>query len=1250
MTVLASGPVDGAWSESLAPGEVLAGRYRIVGFLGRGAVGEVYEAFDQELDDAIAIKVLRPEIARDERVLQRFKREIQLGRRVTHPNVCRVFDLVYHWQSPPAPEAPPDKVLLTMELLRGETLEQLLARQGRMSTAEALPVIGHIVAALTAAHNNGVIHRDLKSGNIFLVPAASGMRAVVTDFGLAWSSIEANDSANLTATGELVGSPAYMAPEQVRGEEATVATDVYALGVVIFEMVTGELPFVGKSAFYTALKRLQEPAPSPRIHLSDLDPAWETTILRCLEREPEKRFPSVHHVVRALGLTKAEEDATSPLRLVEGQGRRRPRRRGRTALALGLAAALLAVGGFWWVWQSSRAAPARAGAVSKPAPPIPVRPVVAVLPFDNLAPGAGETTGYAGFELLPLELAATGKVRVVPAEEVDWAVRELTMADSARLPDSTLPRLRERLSADFLVTGVYLPGPAGTRWEVALRDRAGRTVRTFSESGDKALESLSARLRRELGAGEPAGIDAESLRALRPKRTAELWAEALHRLRRGEAPMARDLLLRAVKTDPDNPLLHSALADVLADLGKVGEAEREAKKAVGLAAVLRREDWLPLEARYHEVAKAWEEAAGNWQQIFAARPDDLEAGLRLAAAQTEEGRPSDAASTLARLHRLPAPVATDPRIDIVESKAAFSSLQYPRAKAAAERAARRAEALGARRLAGQARLAEAGALVMLGDLTGAARSTERARQAYAAAGDPWGVAEALRQLGRIRSRRGDLAGAQAAYDDALALYRRLSATGRMAQTLREAGAQHFGAGDLDRAESLYRQGLELAKRVGDRRAQAALLHNIAIILRQRGRLPEAKELFRQTLALHRELGFAKGEAASLEGLSAIALSEGDLMEARLSLQLALAIYRRQESRDAAAEALDNMANISLELGDLAQSRRLSEQARAEAQAAHREEGVARADRGIANVLRQQGDVAAARKLYEQSLLTYQRLSLPAREAEVLDEIGGTLTLQGDLVEALQRFQDALAGARKQASPRAEVEVLLHQGQAFRRFGEPHRAASSLKQAVALCRQRGVPSIEAWALVEIGNVQRDQGDLAAAQRSFEAALAIFRRRGARSGMAAAQAGLGAVHLVRGELAQARKLHEEALETRADLGEKLAAAESRLSLAEVALAGGQAGQAGAAARAAAAEFRALANPPGERAAILLLARCLLAQNKTAAAREVLASSGPLLDGSQEPAVKNAAAELRSRAAVGSPGGIAVAEAPSKPGLIQ
>jgi len=1239
MTVVASGPVDGARNASLAPGEVLAGRYRIAAFLGHGAVGEVYEAFDQELGEAVAVKVLRPEIARDERVLQRFKREIQLARRVTHPDVCRVFDLVYHTGAA-SPGAPPEKVFLTMELLRGETLEQLLARQGRMSTAEALPVIGHIVAALAAAHANGVVHRDLKSGNIFLVPSPSGTRAVVTDFGLAWSSIEANDAANLTATGELVGSPAYMAPEQVRGEETTPATDVYALGVVLFEMVTGELPFVGKSAFYTALKRLQEPAPSPRLHLSDLDPAWEKTILRCLEREPEKRFPSVRHVLRALGLTKAEEDATSPLRLVESHVRRLRRRR-RSLLELGAVAAVLAAFGLWWAVQTGRpghraatAQAAPAAAVGKPAPAVPMRPVVAVLPFDSLAPGAEDAQSRVLFELLPLELAASGKVRAVAAEEVDQALKE----------HAALPRLGERLGADLLVTGAYLPGPAGTRWDVVLRDRGGRTVKTFSESGDAALERLADGLRQAVGAGALTAADAQALDGLRPSpQAAVLWAEALQRRRQGEAPAARDLLRRAVAADADNPLLRSALAAAWADLGYDGEAQKEAKQALALAAVLRRQDRLALEARYHELAQEWSEAAVQWQEIAAAWPDDLEAGLRQAAAETAGGRPAEAEATLARLRRLPAPAGTDPRLDLAAARTALSRQDYPAARATAIRAAGRAAALGAGSLAAEARLEEAGALLALHDPEAARQAVGEAKRGFAAAGDLRGDADADCVLGRVQFSARDLAGASAAYTEAVAAYQRLGAQGDAALALREAGNMYYGAGDLDQAEAYYRRGSVLSAAVGDRRGEAKNLHNMANINLRRGRLAAARDLYRQTLALHRELGFPQGEAATLQGLANIAMSEGDLLSARGSFQQALAIYRRSGSGGGgggdAAAVLNNLAEVSLELGELAQSRRERESARDLALAAHQDDGVARADRGIADVIRQQGDAAAARALYERSLATYERLRLPAKQAEILDEIGVTLTLQGDLTEALKCFQQALDLARQGHDRSAEAQILMHQGRTLWRWGELTQAAATLQRALGALRELQQGYV-AEALVTLGRVQHDQGDLPAARRSFEEAQAISRRRGARSAMAAALQGLGTVHFGQRDLAPARKSYEEALTIRTAVGEKLAAAESRLALAEVSLAEKRPAQAEAEARAAAAEFQALANPPGECAAALFLTRCLLAQNRSAEATKVLAGAARRLDASQEPAVRKAAAELRART------GGASAQDPSSP----
>jgi tetratricopeptide (TPR) repeat protein/tRNA A-37 threonylcarbamoyl transferase component Bud32 len=291
-------PASGGRPSTLFGGQVLAGRYRVAAFLGRGSWGEVYEAEDLELGDRIAVKILRPE-AGDERLRQRFKQEIQLARRVTHLNVCRTYDLVYHYEEGSQGSEGNLWVLLTMELLRGETLADRLARKGRMTPGEALPVVCQIAAALAAAHAAGVVHRDLKSANVFLVESPAGTRAVVNDFGLAWSAGE-EGSAAPAHEGELVGTPAYMAPEQVRGEVATPATDVYALGVVLYEMVTGELPFVGPTAFYTALKRLHEPPPPPRGKVPGLDPVWEEVILRCLEREPAGRFATPDDVIGAL--------------------------------------------------------------------------------------------------------------------------------------------------------------------------------------------------------------------------------------------------------------------------------------------------------------------------------------------------------------------------------------------------------------------------------------------------------------------------------------------------------------------------------------------------------------------------------------------------------------------------------------------------------------------------------------------------------------------------------------------------------------------------------------------------------------------------------------------------------------------------------------------------------------------------------------------------------------------------------------
>ncbi len=334
---------------ALSAGDLVAGRYRIARFIAAGAMGEVYEARDEELGEEVALKTIRPEIAAGPQALERFKREIQLARRVTHPNVCRIFDFGRH--QGPAGEGRPvlDLNFLTMELLRGETLAQYLARRRRLPLDEVASLLEQLVGALAAAHAAGVVHRDFKAGNVILVPGAGATpRAVVTDFGVARPS-EETDPKSMTVTGVALGTPAYMAPEQIEGGAVTPATDVYALGIVLYEMITGNLPFRGSTALATMARRLTDAPTPPADHVPDLDPRWNAAVLRCLEREPGRRFAAVTEVLDAL----AGRPVALPPRLTPPPSRRkRLRLRDRGARpwvlgGLGLVAAGLAVALFW---------------------------------------------------------------------------------------------------------------------------------------------------------------------------------------------------------------------------------------------------------------------------------------------------------------------------------------------------------------------------------------------------------------------------------------------------------------------------------------------------------------------------------------------------------------------------------------------------------------------------------------------------------------------------------------------------------------------------------------------------------------------------------------------------------------------------------------------------------------------------------------------------------------------------------------
>ena len=263
------------------PGTILVERYRVYGLLGRGGMGEVYRADDLRLGQTVALKFLPRSVERDEARRARFLNEVRIARQISHTNVCRVYDV----------GDVDGRHFISMEFVDGEDLAALLRRIGRLPKDKAVQIARQLCAGLAAAHEQGVLHRDLKPANVMIDGRG---RARITDFGLAEL---AGTTDGATTAG---GTPAYMAPEQLAGDAATVKSDLYALGLVLYELFTGKRPFVATDPRELARLQQETEPTTPSSHVEGFDPAVEGVILRCLRKDPRERPSSALSVAAAL--------------------------------------------------------------------------------------------------------------------------------------------------------------------------------------------------------------------------------------------------------------------------------------------------------------------------------------------------------------------------------------------------------------------------------------------------------------------------------------------------------------------------------------------------------------------------------------------------------------------------------------------------------------------------------------------------------------------------------------------------------------------------------------------------------------------------------------------------------------------------------------------------------------------------------------------------------------------------------------
>ncbi len=265
-------------------GQLFAARYEIQSILGQGGMGIVYKAHDRDLDDVVAIKTLRSDaLSADPTLLDRFKQEIRLARRITHPNILRTHDL----------GETNGLRYLSMEFVKGITLKHLVEQDQMIPVPVALRIAKQICAGLAAAHEVGVIHRDIKPQNIIIEPTG-GLK--VMDFGIA----RLTQDRGMTSTGTVVGTPDYMSPEQARGAALDFRSDIYSTGVLLYELFTGTLPFEGDTPLAVVLKHVQENPPSPQAKNPKIDPKIAAIILKCMQKDPGDRFQSVNQLYEAL--------------------------------------------------------------------------------------------------------------------------------------------------------------------------------------------------------------------------------------------------------------------------------------------------------------------------------------------------------------------------------------------------------------------------------------------------------------------------------------------------------------------------------------------------------------------------------------------------------------------------------------------------------------------------------------------------------------------------------------------------------------------------------------------------------------------------------------------------------------------------------------------------------------------------------------------------------------------------------------
>ncbi len=584
----------------LAPGTVLAGRYEVLAVLGQGGMGAVYKAHDRELDRTVALKTIRPEMAASAAMLARFKQEVLLASQITHPNVIRLYDLS---------EAAGMK-FITMEFIEGDDLRASLLAKGKMPPAESVAIIRQVCLALEAAHAKGVIHRDLKPQNVMLEKSG---RVVVMDFGLA-RSLSAD---GMTQTGALMGTMEYMSPEQAMAGEVDQRSDIFAVGLIFFELLTGKMPYKADTALASLLKRSRERASAA----SDIDNTvprpLSNVVSRCLERDRENRYADVGQLLADLESVQASGKVSA--RVIHFRRPTIP-----TAVYKWISVALLAMvvaAGTFVVWKKKTSAPAA---------------TVLHAPVSVLVADFSNNTGDPVFDdtlepMFNVALEGASFVNAFSRGQARKLAGKLPQG-SDKLDEATARRVALGQSLGAVVTGSLSRSGSGYKLSVKALDAvSGKIIGTAEVNAANkddvllAVPRLAAPIRRALGDTTPESVQLAASAGAFTVSSLEAVHEygvGMEQQFAGKMQDALKSFSEAAKLDPNFARAYAGMAAVSGNLGQMQQANEYAKQAMEHVDRMTERERYRIRGLYYIRNENWQQCVEEYSELVKQYPAD----------------------------------------------------------------------------------------------------------------------------------------------------------------------------------------------------------------------------------------------------------------------------------------------------------------------------------------------------------------------------------------------------------------------------------------------------------------------------------------------------------------------------------------------------------------------------------------------------------------------------------------------------